>query len=144
MSGHQTMPSGLQTSSEISLCLSGNGDLPGSNSLSSTPSYIPSTGVLSNHLPTSSINTSSVSFCGLSAPYESRLVPSAYSRINGIYGSSHYTDNNYMTAFATGHSSLYSPLVRAFLLIFIFFFFHTQVTLITIFQNSFFSIIRMI
>lgn len=106
------MPSGLQNpSSEISLCVPNTSDPQISSSLSSPVQCISSTEALSSHASVSSITTSSVSLCGLGSSYESRLVPSSYSRINGIYGPPHYNDNNYMNAFATGHSSLYPSLV---------------------------------
>lgn len=69
----------------------------------------------SGYLQTASANTSSSStssVCGLTSPYESRLISSTYPRLSGLYGSSPYTDQtNYMNPFETGHASFYPTLV---------------------------------
>ncbi|RWS09351.1 iroquois-class homeodomain protein IRX-6-like protein [Dinothrombium tinctorium] len=53
--------------------------------------------------------------CGLTSPYDSRLITSSYTRLSGIYSASPYPDQtNYMSAFGTGPASLYQPLTHAY------------------------------
>uniref|UniRef100_T1K4N3 Homeobox domain-containing protein n=1 Tax=Tetranychus urticae TaxID=32264 RepID=T1K4N3_TETUR len=65
---------------------------------------------------TASPSPSLTTICGFSSSYETRFVGSTYPRLNGIYGSSPYSDNaNYMSAFAAataaGPASIYPSLV---------------------------------
>ncbi|XP_025016166.1 probable serine/threonine-protein kinase DDB_G0282963 isoform X2 [Tetranychus urticae] len=64
---------------------------------------------------TASPSPSLTTICGFSSSYETRFVGSTYPRLNGIYGSSPYSDNaNYMSAFAAataaGPASIYPSL----------------------------------